>query len=122
MNKLTKFVGVITTLVITPVNIALAQPGVGGGGGDGGAALENPLSNTTITGLLLDILDVIMIFAIPLIVFMIIYAGFLYVTAQGNEGKIEQARKALTYAIIGGVIILMADIILEVIQGTVDAL
>lgn len=62
-----------------------------------------------------------MVFAVPLIVFMIIYAGFMYVTAQGEPGKIGQAHKALLYAVIGGVIILAANVILAVIQGTVDA-
>lgn len=86
-----------------------------------GSGLTNPLKNATLMGFLQDILDVIMVFAIPLIVFMIIYAGFMYVTAQGEPGKIGQAHKALLYAVIGGVIILAANVILAVIQGTVDA-
>lgn len=62
-----------------------------------------------------------MIFAVPLIIFMIIYAGFTYVMAQGNETKVSTANRALLYAVIGGVIILGANVILAVIQGTVDS-
>lgn len=106
--------------IVVPINAALAQPGAASGSGD--SSLRNPLGDKTLTALLSDIFDVITVFAVPLIVFMIIYAGFMYVTAQGNESKVSQAHKALTYAIIGGVIILTAEIILQVIQGTVDAL
>ncbi len=83
--------------------------------------LCNPLGNTDLMGFLQDLLDVLMVFAVPLIVFMIIYAGFKYVMGQGNPAEIANANRALLYAVIGGVLILGAWIILEVIQGTVDA-
>jgi len=86
-----------------------------------GVKLENPLGNKTLTQFLEEILKVIMVFAVPLIVFMIIYAGFLYVTAQGNESTVKKAHKTLLYAIIGGLLILGAQALLTVIQGTVDA-
>ena len=85
----------------------------------GFAGLENPLNSPTLMGLLTSILDVIMVFAVPLIVFFIIYAGFLYVTAQGNEETVKKAHRALLYAVVGGVIILGAWIILDVISGTI---
>ncbi len=88
----------------------------------GNVQLMNPLGDTTLIEFFQDILDVIMVFAVPLIVFFIIYAGFKYVMAQGKPGEIETANKALLYAVIGGVIILGAYVILEVIGGTVDAL
>ncbi len=62
-----------------------------------------------------------MVFAVPLIVFMIIYAGFLFVMDRGSGKGIEQAKRALLYAVIGGVIILGAQAMLTIIQGTVDA-
>lgn len=119
-------------------SVALAQtPPSGGGGGNNtptsvggggrntppsdGLSLQNPLESDNLMELLQEILDVIMIFAVPLIVFMIIYAGFLYVTARGNESQVSNASRALLYAVIGGVIILGANIILAVISGTVDA-
>lgn len=123
--------GILFSFLATPF-LVLAQPGQGTGqagqgtgqAGQGVApssSLENPLRSNDLMELLQEILDVIMIFAVPLIVFMIIYAGFLYVMARGNEGEVTKASKALLYAVIGGVIILGANIILEVISGTVDA-
>lgn len=124
--------------VFSNVSIVLAQtppsgggggnntpPSAGGGGGNtppsDGLSLKNPLESDNLMELLQEILDVIMIFAVPLIVFMIIYAGFMYVTARGNEAQVSDASRALLYAVIGGVIILGANIILAVISGTVDA-
>ncbi len=83
--------------------------------------LENPLGEKTLTQFFLDLLQVVLIFAVPIIVFFIIYAGFLYVTARGNQEQVTKATRALGYAILGGVIILGAQVILTVIQGTVAA-
>lgn len=93
----------------------------GCGGGSGSVRLCNPLASSTITEFLQSLLNVIMVFAVPLIVFMIIYAGFTYVMARGNESEVGKAHRALLYAVIGGVIILGANAILAVIQGTVDS-
>ncbi len=109
---------------VSAENTGVTDRGANTGVTDGGVVgihLQNPLATTTITEFLQEILAVIMIFAVPLIIFMIIYAGFMYVTAQGNESKVSKAHKALLYAVIGGLLILGANIILAVIQGTVDA-
>ncbi len=85
-------------------------------------SLTNPLQSQTIREFILKIIDVILVFAIPIIVLYIMYAGFKFVTAGGDSGQISEAKKALMYAIIGGVIALGAKVIIEVIQGTVSAL
>lgn len=85
-------------------------------------SLQNPLKNiTTIEGLLVTILNIIMILMVPIIVFFIIYAGFKYVMAQGNASQVEEATRALTYAIIGGVLILGAVAISQIIKSVVDS-
>lgn len=69
--------------------------------------------------LLLSVLEVFIIIATPIIVLYIIYAGFLYVTAQGNATQVQTATRALTYAVIGAVLILGAVAIAAIIQGVV---
>ncbi len=86
-----------------------------------GAAVTNPLSFGTIPEVINAILDILLIFAVPLIVFFIIYAGFLYVMAQGNPAKIQEANKALLYALIGGAIVLGAEIIGGVVAATINS-
>lgn len=107
----------------TPVNPGGDQTPVNPGntGDCDSNSLCNPLGQGDIITFLQTLLNIIMIFAVPLIIFMIIYAGFTYVMAQGNETKVSTANRALLYAVIGGVIILGANVILAVIQGTVDS-
>lgn len=45
------------------------------------------------------------------LIVILIYGGFLYLTSAGNEKQIETAKKVLTYAIIGMVIIFASYII-----------
>ena len=87
----------------------------------GSVSLESPLDSniSSIPKFFQAIIDILLVFAIPFIVFFIIYAGFLYVTARGNVETISKAHKALLYALIGGVLILGANVLLDVITGTV---
>lgn len=81
--------------------------------------LNNPLSFNSIGGLIVGILNVLLIIAVPIVVFFIIYAGFSYVTAQGNPEKIKQASRSLTYAVIGAVLIFGAVAISQIIASVV---
>jgi hypothetical protein len=84
--------------------------------------LINPLKSDTINEFLLKIIDVLLTFAVPVIIFFIMYGGFKLVTARGDTGKIVEGRSAITWAVIGGVVVLGAKLIIGVIQGTVNAL
>jgi hypothetical protein len=53
--------------------------------------------------LVVAILRIFITIATPIIVLFIIYAGFKYVTAQGNAQQVQEATRALTYAIVGAV-------------------
>tara|TARA_B100000508_G_scaffold140846_1_gene143816 strand:- start:828 stop:1196 length:369 start_codon:yes stop_codon:yes gene_type:complete len=75
----------------------------------------------TINDLLTAILTTLIVIATPIVVFFIIYAGFLYVTARGNTNQVQQATRALTYAIIGGVFIIGAVAIAQVLNNIVGS-
>lgn len=87
----------------------------------GSKELTNPLKSQSIEEFLLKIIDVLLVFALPIIVLYIMYAGYLFVTAQGDSGQVGEARSALLWAVVGGVIILGAKVIVTVIQGTITA-
>jgi cytochrome bd-type quinol oxidase subunit 2 len=74
----------------------------------------------SIEDFLVTILDAFVIIAIPILILFIIYAGFLYVTARGNVEQVQQATRALTYAIIGGVLVIGAAAISVVVKNVVD--
>lgn len=130
------FVSFCIVALFSMVPVALAQDGPTGGSvfdglsgdsgtdgptGQGGIDIVNPIKANSLTEFFEMIIDVLLVFAVPLIVFFIIYAGFLYVTARGNEGTIQKAHMALLFAVIGGVIILGAKVLISVISGTVDS-
>lgn len=100
--------------------------GNGSGTGQGGSIdvnIQNPLGNeTTIYDIANALLGILMVFAVPIILFFIVWAGFLYVTAGGDQAQITKATKALMYAIIGGVIVLGAQVLLAVITNTVNVM
>jgi len=98
------------------------QAGDGSGLEGKNVKLENPLKNvSSIEALLVAILNIVEILMIPVIIFFIILAGFKYVTARGNTTEVEEATRALTYAVIGGVLVLAAVAISKIIQTTVSA-
>lgn len=51
--------------------------------------------------LIVDLLNFLIGAAAILSVAVLIFSGYMYITASGDEGKIEKATKSLTYAIIG---------------------
>jgi len=60
------------------------------------AELEIPIEKMSIAALLKMILGAILDLAIPIIVLAIVYVGFLFVKAQGNDGELTKAKEALT--------------------------
>jgi len=133
--SLTVFIFSTLIFVLTPV-VSFAQVGNPGGqiapgdpggqiapGDPGGQLkkikLENPLNVNSIEELIGGILNIVLILAVPVIVFFIIYAGFLYATARGNAEQVKKATTALTYAIIGGVLIIGSVAIAEIVKQLV---
>ncbi|HNP79762.1 MAG TPA: hypothetical protein PKI00_02850 [Candidatus Pacearchaeota archaeon] len=48
---------------------------------------------------------------------MIIIGGFLYATAGGNEKQVDTAKKTITYAVIGMIVMLAAEIIVTTVKS-----
>jgi cytochrome bd-type quinol oxidase subunit 2 len=44
---------------------------------------------------------------------MLVAAGFMYITANGDEGKVEKATKSLTFAIVGLVVCFIAVMVVQ---------
>lgn len=61
---------------------------------------------------------IIMPIAAIVVVFYIIYAGFLFVKSRGNEEELKVAKLALRHAVIGAAVLLGALTIATAIQGT----
>jgi hypothetical protein len=80
-------------------------------------------ANCTIPDLIKAIVDKILIpIGGVVAVLMIMWAGFLYVTAGGNPAQISKAHQALLWAVIGAAILLGAWVISQTIGATIDQL
>jgi len=83
---------------------------------------DNPSAVSTATGgtgsfrqLALTIVNFFLTFLGLIAVVMIIYGGFLYVSAAGNQEKIESAKKIIMYAVIGIIVILLSFAIVNTV-------
>ena len=82
----------------------------------------NPIDTDTLDGFLVKLLDVVILLGAIAVVFFLILAGFKYVTARGDEKQISSAHQTLTWTIVGGAIVLGAQVIAKAIQATVNQL
>lgn len=127
---------VVIAFFILPYSVIAAE-GTAGQGIEGTAGqgrimdpitIGNPFkctagSNCTLVGLLEAIINKILLPIGGLVAaVMIIYAGFLYVTAGGNETQIKKAHDALLSAVIGAAILLGAWVISNAIAATIRQL
>jgi hypothetical protein len=110
----------------------VAGSGNGGGTGGNGTSAGDPIkikldNPFRVGGNLFDLLKTIVNeLVIPLggllCVLAFIYSGFMYVTSQGNPGKIKTASTALLYAAVGTVLLLGSWVFAQVIGNTVNKL
>ncbi|OHA56968.1 MAG: hypothetical protein A2114_00310 [Candidatus Vogelbacteria bacterium GWA1_51_14] len=97
---------------------------ISGGGGSGVTKIniQNPIGPDTLIEFVEAILGIIIQIGIPVLVVMIVYVGFKFVMAQGNDGKLAEAKTAFYWTIIGAAIVLGAFVISTVIQTTINNL
>jgi heme A synthase len=95
----------------------------GGNPNNSGTQLLNPLKGgQSLQSFLTSILSFVIKIGAIVVVFMLVYVGYLFVVAQGAPDKISKARTALLWTIVGALILLGAQAIALGIQATVDAL
>ena len=99
------------------------QPRGGGEGGQQGFTLPNPLGNTTSFAVIMEKLaDIAIKIGLPLVVIFMIYAGFLFVSAGGNEDKITAAKTTFFWAIVGALLIIGSKALAIAIQNLAQKL
>jgi len=90
MNKKINILSVSTTLLILPT-VIMAQ------------TLQTIALSVTNT-----VTSVLSIIAGGFIIFMVVLAGFKYLTAQGDPGKVVDANRAVAWALAGVAVIVLA--------------
>lgn len=91
------------------------------GSAPGAFQIKNPLQADTIPQILKDVGDFLFKIAFPIVVIMVLFAGFQILTAAGNPEQIDRGKKTLLWAILGTVIILIAggvaNLIADILGG-----
>lgn len=87
-----------------------------------GASFPNPINKANINAILTALLDFVTAVGAVLAVLFTVYAGFLFVTARGNESQLEKAKQTLFWTLVGAVIVLGAFALAEVIENTANEL
>jgi uncharacterized membrane protein len=124
MNKkiIAQLLATITLVFIfIAIPVLAATPNGSTGPGDS-MIFKNPIKATSLQDFLKSLLRVVTMLGAIVVVFFIIFAGFNYVTARGDEKKIQAATKTLTWTAVGAAVILGAQVIATAIQGTVNEL
>lgn len=94
--------------------LALAQPT--------GTTIKNPLEGRGINDiptLITTIVDAITTIGYYVVVVFIIYAGFKFVSARGNDGELKKAKEIFLYTVVGAAVLLGASILSNIIKNTV---
>ena len=66
------------------------------------------------------ILNFVISFSYAVIAFFLILSGFKFVTAQGSEDKLTDAKNTFKYTIIGAILIIGAQVIVEVVKNIIS--
>jgi hypothetical protein len=85
--------------------------------------LQNPIGVNSISELIVIVVKVIRYIAIPFVVIMIMYAGYLYLYAgyTANKSDLEGAHNAIYWVVVGSFVILSAEMIALVISNTLNS-
>ena len=78
-------------------------------------AIENPINSGTFEAVVAKIAELIARIGMVLVVVFIIYSGFLFVSARGDEKKLESAKSMFFWTIIGAAIIIGAYAIAQAV-------
>lgn len=129
--KLISYINILIVVVLFSVpSFIMAQgPGIGGSGGESTANLNNPLVNcdsiekcnweefkVTIN----KVKNFAFELAVLLSVIFIVYAGGMYLTAQGDSGKISRAHAILSNVVIGFFLAAAGWLIIHTILNTLE--
>ena len=77
---------------------------------------EGPAGQATFGDVIISIVDIALAIVGSLAVIFLIWGGFRYVTAYGNEENSESAKRIIQHSILGLVIVLLAFVIVRIIS------
>lgn len=92
-------------------NISLSIPGMG----EVGTPPNIPSGVDAPNNIISTFLTLLILIGIVASLFFLLYGGILWITSGGDKQKLDRARHAITYSIVGLVIIVLAFTIVNLI-------
>lgn len=111
-NKIKKYLpssGLAAGIVDSPIFQGVGQ--------EFGTGLTGPAGETTLGGLITSIVSILLVVAGAIAVVFLIIGGYQYVTSRGNEEASEAAKKTISSAIVGLVVIIMSFVVIRIVAS-----
>ncbi len=83
---------------------------------DAGGFLPDPTVEGDLASIIKRVLTWALGFAVVVAVIIIIAAGYMYITAAGDENKIKKATTTLTWAVIGLIVAFIALLLVQFVM------
>lgn len=84
----------------------------------GNVDFKNPINKKSVSEVVKAFLEFITKLGAVLSVLFVVFAGFLFVTARGNESQLAKAKIALLWTMVGALITLGAFVLARIIENT----
>ena len=94
-------------------NGVAAASGSKGAGSCGGTSVQGGIKHIAI-----EVINILSIVVGIVAVIMIIYGGFRYITSGGESGGVSSAKNTLIYAIVGLILVALAQVIVHWVLNT----
>jgi len=101
--------------------ITRADPGGGGGTGssymDWGSCMDNGVATLQCIPIVLkNVVTAALIFSGTIALILVILSGIKFITSKGDQKQVDLAKRTLTYAILGLIIILLSFFIIQFVS------
>lgn len=116
MQKRCPFAAVVLVAAALAV-AALAVPPSAALAGSHTVRIDNPIAADDFKDIVVRIANWAVAIAAPVVSLVVIWAGYLYLTGGGKPEQIKKATQALTWAVIGFIVVLIARGAAELIKN-----
>ncbi len=111
--------------VLTPVAVHAAEPNIQAGLEQGsclevGATCDTGDAEGTVNDIIATVINIFSLVVGVVSVIMIIIGGLKYITSGGDSGNVSGAKNTILYAIVGLVIVALAQIIVKFVLNRVS--
>ncbi len=77
--------------------------------------IADPINAGSIQEIADRIINFLLLLAAPIAVIMMVYAGYLFVTAADNKDQVSKARKTILYALVGIAVLALSKAMVNIV-------